>query len=68
MVGAGIFALLGEAALLAGSDTYLAFLLSVSLRLCRDIPMRGCIRYPNWAVFGLFRSCLRSRALSARCR
>jgi amino acid transporter len=48
MVGAGIFALLGEAALIAGSDTYIAFLLSGFVALLSGYSYaKLAIRYPE---------------------
>ncbi len=48
MVGAGIFALLGEAALQAGSDTYLAFLISGFVAALSGYSYaRLAIRYPE---------------------
>jgi amino acid transporter len=48
MVGAGIFALLGEAALIAGNDTYIAFLLSGFVAILSGYSYaKLAIRYPE---------------------
>lgn len=48
MVGAGIFALLGEAALIGGSDTYIAFLLSGFVAILSGYSYAKLgIRYPE---------------------
>ena len=47
MVGAGIFALLGQAALIAGSETYIAFLIGGGVARYPEMDAKLAARYPE---------------------